>query len=309
MITVTVPATSANLGPGFDVLGLALPFYNRLTLASADTLRFRHSGPEAGGLPEDSRHLAYRAAEMLCEAIGEPVPTWEFAMDVHVPQSRGLGSSSSAIVAGLMAANAWFGDRLTREELLTLATRLEGHPDNVAPALYGGVTAAWQRGETTQCLRLRDRVPASLVLAMPNFELSTSESRRALPDAYPRADVVANLAAVTILTTVMLTDAVECWADGLFDRLHQPYRLPLIPGAEDVAREARRAGAYGVVISGAGPTLLAFTPADRQAAVAQAMVAAWSAADVESRALTFDALAPGAWVEKTRKGATGPEER
>ncbi|HEY9722049.1 MAG TPA: homoserine kinase [Oscillatoriaceae cyanobacterium] len=302
MITVTVPATSANLGPGFDVLGLALPLYNRLTLAPATALRIRHTGPEAAGLPEDPTHLAYRAAEMLCETIEEPVPVWELAMEVHVPQSRGLGSSSSAIVAGLVAANAWFGDRLTREELLTLATRIEGHPDNVAPALYGGVTAAWTRDGVTQCLPLNDRVPASLVLAVPNFHLSTSESRRALPDTYTRADVVENLAAVTILTTVMLKNTVECWADGLFDRLHQPYRFPLIPGAEAVARGARHAGAYGTVISGAGPTLLAFCPEERQAAVALAMVEAWSAAKIESRALTFDALATGAWVESTRRG-------
>jgi homoserine kinase len=297
MITVHVPATSANLGPGFDVLGLALPLYNTLRFAEADSLSIRHTGPEGKHLPTGANHMAYRAAQTLCEEIGEPVPTWALHMEVNIPTSRGLGSSSSAIVAGLAGANAWFGSPLDREALLTLAARIEGHPDNVAPALYGGVTIAWTADGRTRCLPLAERVPAALVLGVPAFHLSTHESRRVLPRHYDRADVIANMAAVTILTTVMLSGAVEYWADGLCDRLHQPYRLPLIRGAEAVQAAARASGAYGVAISGAGPSLIAFCPAASQAAVAQAMVAAWQAAGVESRALTFETLAPGAWIE------------
>lgn len=296
-VTVTVPATSANLGPGFDVLGLALPLYNRLTLEAAPALTIVNAGPEAAGLPTDERHLAHRAAAALCAELGEPVPAWRMTMEVHIPQSRGLGSSSAAIVAGLTAANAWFGSPLDRRGLLKLATRLEGHPDNVAPALYGGVTAAFVQDGEAHCLSLNDQSPAALVVAVPAFKLSTHEARQALPAAYVRADVVANLAAVTVLTTVMLTGKLEWLPYGLKDRIHQPYRLSLIPGADAVEAAAMSAGALGVVISGAGPTLLAFCPPGRQHGVASAMQEAWEDMGTGCRTLTFERLATGASLD------------
>jgi homoserine kinase len=298
MFTVHVPATSANLGPGFDCLGLAVPFYNRLRVSAAPALTIRHSGPECAGLPGDQSHLVHRAAAMLCEAIGKPVPTWCLELDVQIPQSRGLGSSSAAIVAGLWAANAWFDEPLDRQGLLQLACKIEGHPDNVAPALYGGVTAAFTQDGVSRCLPLAAQAPCALVVGVPSFELATAESRRVLPERYARADTVSNLAAVTVLTTVMVTGKVEWLPYGLRDLIHQPYRLPLIPGAEAVRERAEAAGAYGVVISGAGPSLLAFCPAERRDAVAAAMVEGWAQAGVTSRALAFTELATGAWVER-----------
>lgn len=296
-VTVTVPATSANLGPGFDVLGLALPLYNRLTLEAADAPRILNVGPEAAGLPTDARHLAYRAAVALCTELGEPVPAWRLTSEVHIPQSRGLGSSSAAIVGGLVAANAWFGSPLDRRGLLRLATAIEGHPDNVAPALFGGVTAAFVQDGEAHCLSLNAQAPASLVVAVPAFKLSTHEARSALPETYSRADVVANLAAVTVLTTVMLTGRLEWMPYGLKDRIHQPYRLGLIPGADAVEASALTAGALGVVISGAGPTLLAFCPGERQNEVAAAMREAWETLGTTCRTLSFEALAPGARLD------------
>ncbi|MDB5098868.1 MAG: thrB [Cyanobacteria bacterium RYN_339] len=297
MVTARVPATSANLGPGFDLLGLALPLYNRLTLAEAERFEIVNHGPEAAGLPTHERHMAYRAAKALCECIGKPVPTWRLEMEVNIPQSRGLGSSSAAIVSGLVAANGWFGSPLDTEALLSIATQIEGHPDNVGPALYGGVTAAFTQDNVTRCLVLAKSAPTALVLAVPDFKLSTAEARRALPAQYGRSDVVANLASVTILTTVMLTGAVEWLPYGLNDRIHQPYRLPLIKGAEAVTHAARAAGAWGAVISGAGPTLLAMVPPTAAEAVAEAMTAAWRAEGVASRSLVFTALASGACIE------------
>jgi homoserine kinase len=293
-IAVHVPATSANLGPGFDVLGLALPFYNRLTLAAAETLTIVNEGPEAAGLPTDETHLAHRAAALLCAELGKPVPAWRMTLDVQIPQSRGLGSSSAAIVAGLMAANAWFDSPLDTHGLLQLATRMEGHPDNVAPALYGGVTAAFTDNGVTHCVPLASRAPASLVAAIPDFHLATAEARKALPAAYSRADVVANLAAVTVLTTVMTTGAIEWLSYGLKDRIHQPYRLSLIPGADAVEAASSQAGALGLAISGAGPTLLAFCPSDARDGVAAAMREAWEEMGIGCRTLTFEALARGA---------------
>jgi homoserine kinase len=293
-VTVSVPATSANLGPGFDVLGLALPLYNQLTLGEADRLTISHTGPEAAGLPEDERHMAYKAAALLAQELGKPVPAWRMAMDVQIPQSRGLGSSSAAIVAGLVAANHWFGAPLDRQGILKLATRIEGHPDNVAPAIYGGVTAAFSDGDETFCLPLAEQAPCALVTASPDFKLSTAEARRALPAAYSRQDVIANLAAVTILTTVMVKGTLEWLPYGLKDRVHQPYRLSLMPGADAVEAAAIASGALGVVISGAGPTLLAFCPPERAPGVAAAMREAWEEMGIGCRTHEFEALAPGA---------------
>lgn len=297
MKRVTVPATTANLGPGFDLLGLALPLYNTLTVEEAETLTISHTGPEAAGLPEGPEHLSHRAAMRLSEHLGRPMPTWRMRMDVQIPPSRGLGSSSAAIVAGLVAANGWHGEPLSREELLAIATAIEGHPDNVAPAIFGGVTAAFTHEGLTHCVPIAERVPATLVLAVPDFKLATEEARRALPEHYSRQDVITNLAAVTILTTVMSTGKIEYWPLGLIDRIHQPYRLPLIPGAPDVFAAAKAAGAHGCVISGAGPTLLALVPDHRAVAVAEAMETAWSRAGIRSRSLTFEALSRGARLD------------
>jgi homoserine kinase len=150
---------------------------------------------------------------------------------------------------------------------------------------------------STRCLVLTREVPMALVLAVPDFKLSTAEARRALPGQYGRSDVVLNLSAVTILTTVMVTGAVEWLPYGLQDRIHQPYRLPLIKGAEAVTHAARAAGAWGAVISGAGPTLLAMAPPAVADAVAEAMTAAWHAEGVKSRSLVYKELASGASIE------------
>lgn len=297
MITVRVPATSANLGPGFDCLGLALPLFNRLTLAPAERLAIENVGPEAGGLPTDGSHLAHRAAARLCERVGRELPAWSLKMDVAIPQARGLGSSSAAIVAGLLAANAFWGSPLDTEGLLQLASEMEGHPDNVAPALFGGVTAAFEAGGAFRCLRLAATPPCPLVFAVPDFELSTEQSRKALPAQVPMADAVANVASVTALTTVMLGGPLEWLPHGLTDRLHQPYRLGLIRGAGAVVDSAREAGAWGTVVSGAGPTLLAFCRAGREAEVALAMQAAWRQAGVDCRTHVHATLAAGARVE------------
>lgn len=294
MVTVRIPATSANLGPGFDVLGLALPLFNRITLAEADGLGIVHAGPYADGLPADDTHLSLRSARALADQLGRALPTWRWEIDVRIPPSRGMGSSSAAIVGGLVAANEAFGRPLDRQALLDLAANLEGHPDNVAPAIFGGVTAAFMEAGRSTCLPLTDRAPATLVAAVPDFKLSTAEARAVLPASIPRADAIANIAHVTALTTVMLTGEVSWLPLGLRDRLHQPYRLPLVRGAQAVFDAARDAGAWGAVISGAGPTLLAFSPAERAADVGRAMAGAWAAHGVEATIHAFDRLAPGA---------------
>jgi homoserine kinase len=293
-VRLRVPATSANLGPGFDVLGLALPLENRITLRPAERTTFVHTGPYGTGLPEDATHLSCVAAGRLAAELGRELPHWRWEIEVAIPPARGLGSSSAAIVAGLVAANEAFGRPLEPLGLLRLATELEGHPDNAAPALFGGVTASHAEGDAVWCLPLTDRVPATLVAAVPDFQLSTSEARAVLPPTVSRCDAIANVAAVTALTTVMLRQDVSWWAAGLGDRLHQPWRLPLVRGADDVLAAARTAGAWGAVLSGAGPTLLAFAPPARAEAVAEAMGEAWQRHGVRPSVMSFTHLAAGA---------------
>jgi homoserine kinase len=293
-VKLRVPATSANLGPGFDVLGLALPLENRVVVVPAERTSFVHTGPFGAGLPDDASHLSGVAARRLAAEVGLELPTWRWEIEVAIPPARGLGSSSAAIVAGLVAANEAFRRPLDGLRLLRLASELEGHPDNAAPAIFGGVTAAFAEGSTLWCLPLADRVPATLVAAVPDFRLSTAEARAVLPPTVSRADAIANVAAVTALTTVMLRQDVSWWAAGLGDRLHQPWRLPLVRGAEDVLAEARAAGAWGVVLSGAGPTLMAFAPPARAEAVAAAMDQAWRRHGVSPIVKQFTHLAAGA---------------
>lgn len=292
--TVRVPATSANLGPGFDVLGLALPMWNTVAIAAAERTTITHTGPEAAGLPTGRGHLSLHAARTLAAELGRDLPDFAWTIDVVLPPSRGMGSSSAAIVGGLVATNEAFGRPLDREALLQLAARIEGHPDNVAPALYGGVTAAYMEDGRTTCIPITTYVPAALVLAVPDFRLSTNEARAVLPAAIPRADAIANIASVTALTTVMLTGEVSWWPLALRDRLHQPYRLMLIPGAEAVIAAAGEAGAWGTVISGAGPTLMAFAPARCAPDVGKAMAQAWQATGVNATIHVFEHLAEGA---------------
>ncbi|MEB3198304.1 MAG: homoserine kinase [Candidatus Sericytochromatia bacterium] len=292
-MNVRVPATSANLGPGFDVLGLALPLYNDLHLSHAEREHVVHTGPWASALSVESDHLSLQAARRVAALVGRALPPMRWDVTVRIPPARGLGSSSAAIVGGLVAANLLFDTPLSTSQLLMLATDMEGHPDNVAPALHGGVTAAFKDGADTWCLPLATAVPGSLVVAIPDFSLSTAEARQVLPVSVDRQAAIANLAAVTALTSVILTGNVSWWGRALKDQLHQPYRLPLIPGGTEVLEAAREAGAWGAVISGAGPTLLAVCPPDRAATIAAAMRDTWRPhGNVITH--TFNQLAAGA---------------
>lgn len=294
MVTVRVPATSANLGPGFDVLGLALPWDNIFRVTPSDTMELVHHGPYADSVTVRGTHLAFAGAQTLALLVGQPLPTWRWDIHVAIPPARGLGSSSSAVVGGMLVANEAFGRPLDLDNLLALAIQIEGHPDNAAPALYGGVTAAFTDMKDRWCVPLTQQIQASVVVAVPHITQSTAESRRALSTQVSRSAAVYNIAAVSALTHALLTGNPDSWHYGLRDQLHQPDRLPRLRGAEQVLRAAREAGAFGAVLSGSGPTLLAFTPPERAAAVAEAMQLTWAAHDIQVETRYFDTLAPGA---------------
>lgn len=258
-IRVRVPATSANLGPGFDAIGLALQLYNELTLSvvpgSAPRVEIEGEGVET--LPRDNSHLSIQAANILFKAAGSEPPGWSLHQLNAIPLAAGLGSSAAAIIGGMVAANAFLDHPLGRERLLNLAVDLEGHPDNVAPALYGGMVISCRDGKMLRTYRDRPAPGLRLLLAVPEITLATTAARGALPVHVPHGDAAFNVGRAAALTAALIAgkDDVLNWATE--DRLHQPYRYPLIPGAEAALAAARGAGAGGAAISGAGPTVIA----------------------------------------------------
>ena len=288
-VVVDVPATTANLGPGFDCLGAALDLNNRFAMrrieGSGERFELIIEGTEGSHLRGGPENLVYRAAQRVWKAAGlEPVAL-EARVRLAVPPARGLGSSATAIVAGLMGANALVGEPLSKEKLLELAIDIEGHPDNVVPSLLGGLCmtakAASQRWRVVRC----EWTPSvKAVVAIPSIRLSTSEARRAMPKAIPVGDAVVNLGALTLLLQGLRTGNGDLISDGMHDRLHEPYRWRLIKGGDQVKKAAMDAGAWGCAISGAGPSVLALCEEDKGPAVSRAMVKAWEAAGVASRA-------------------------
>ena len=288
-VVVDVPATTANLGPGFDCLGAALDLNNRFAMrrieGGGERFELIIEGTEGNHLRGGPENLVYRAAQRVWKAAGlEPVAL-EARVRLAVPPARGLGSSATAIVAGLMGANALVGEPLSKEKLLELAIDIEGHPDNVVPSLLGGLCmtakAASQRWRVVRC----EWTPSvKAVVAIPSIRLSTSEARRAMPKAIPVGDAVVNLGALTLLLQGLRTGNGDLISDGMHDRLHEPYRWRLIKGGDQVKQAAMDAGAWGCAISGAGPSVLALCEEDKGPAVSRAMVKAWEAAGVASRA-------------------------
>ncbi|QPN63284.1 homoserine kinase [Synechococcus sp. CBW1004] len=287
-VVVNVPATTANLGPGFDCLGAALDLGNRFALQVVDGGAERFDliieGSEGSHLRGGPDNLVYRAAQRVWREAGiEPVAL-EARVQLAVPPARGLGSSATAIVAGLIGANALVGEPLSTEKLLELAIDIEGHPDNVVPSLLGGLClTARTASQRWRVLRCEWAADVQAVVAIPSIRLSTSEARRAMPRSIPIPDAVINLGALTLLLQGLRTGNGDLIADGLHDRIHEPYRWGLIQGGRSVRQAALEAGAWGCVISGAGPTLLALAPPDRAEAISAAMVAAWEREGVSSR--------------------------
>ena len=287
-VQVHVPATTANVCPGFDCLGAALQLDNvfemRCIEGGSERFDLIIEGSEGSHLRGGPDNLVYRAAQRVWKEAGEEPVALEARVRLAVPPARGLGSSATAIVAGLMGANALVGEPLSKEKLLELAIDIEGHPDNVVPSLVGGLCmtakASSHRWRVVRC----EWSPAvQAVVAIPAIRLTTSEARRAIPKAIPVGYAVINLGSLTLLLQGLRTGNGDLITDGMHDRLHEPYRWGLIPGGKAVREAAIQAGAWGCVISGAGPSLLALCKPEFAPAVSQAMVRAWHQAGVESR--------------------------
>lgn len=303
-VRVRVPGTSANCGPGFDCLGLACTVYNdlELRLTREPGLSITMTGEGATNIPCDNRNIVWRSAQYLLEKAGKDKEYRGAVihMENRVPLSRGLGSSATAIVAGLTAANALIGNPFNRREILQFATNIEGHPDNVAPAIFGGFTVNAVTNGRVDCFSFLPRFRMKFVVAVPNFPLSTRMARKVLPTEVPMKDAIFNIGRASMLVAALTRGNERYLRLGLDDALHQPYRAELIPGMYDVFKAARRAGAADATLSGAGPCLIAYVLERRHAeeAVGKAMLEAFRKHDVDARILTLDLDTHGAQILK-----------
>lgn len=259
MIRVQVPATTANLGPGFECLGMALELYTVVEFMPVQSgLNIELSGEGAKDLARDHTNLVYRAAKGVFETVAYRPQGIKIRISSSIPPARGLGSSAAAIIGGVLAANILSGNRLSNRELLNLAASMEGHPDNVTPALCGGIIVVVPVEGDVRYVKISPPAGLKVVVAVPEFQLPTMTAREALPQQVSMQDAVFNLGRVGLLVAALQQGDLSMLGTAMDDRLHQPYRANLIPGMKKVLAAARLAGARGVTLSGSGPTLVAF---------------------------------------------------
>ena len=317
--TVRAPASSANLGPGFDAVGLALGLWNELVVETvgrpdgerargADGGAARRPGGQDDGvvvmaargrdahLLAGRENLSLKAMRTLAEAHGRALPPCRLTPCNGVPVSRGLGSSAAALVAGLVAANRLLDLRLSVTELYRHAWEMEGHGDNVGAACYGGAVLAVPGVQDAVCLCPGDELPLSAVVFIPEATGATWAARAALPQDIPYADAVHNLAAASGLVAGLLRREAALIGASMKDRLHEPYRARLFPHLEPMVEAALAAGAAGACLSGAGPTVLALTPARSAPGVTRALEEVARQMAVTGEARTLDAVSRGAYI-------------
>lgn len=259
MIRVQVPATTANMGPGFDCVGMALKLYNFVEMEAIEQgVVIDVEGDGADKIPRDKSNIVYLAAERVFKIVDRKPAGLRIKLTNNIPLARGLGSSAAATVGGLIAANILVGSPLSEKELLNVATAIEGHPDNVAPALLGGIVVSAKEDDDIKTVKIQPPAGMKCVVAIPDFQLSTKAAREVLPQNVSMEDAVFNLSRTAILVAALMRGDFDLLSIGLDDRLHQPYRANLIPGMKKVFAAAKLAGAKGVALSGAGPTLIGF---------------------------------------------------
>lgn len=313
MIKVSIPATTANLGPGFDCIGLALNLRNTFSVALDENpggVRVTVAGEGESRLPQDAKHLV--AQTMIDETWPGVIPQ-DRGIHIHcenaIPVASGLGSSSTALLAGLifssaLSARSVVGDdpaeiaktvksEVNMNRVLRRAIKLEGHGDNVAPALLGGLILVVPGEELV--IRSVEFAPLKVVVCVPEFDFLTTVARAALPVEYPKADTIFNIGHVTLLVEALRTGDAALLRSAVRDRVHEPYRLPLIPGAKEAREAALDAGAITTCMSGAGPGQLAFADSNHEQ-IGQAMVQAFSAVGLRARAWVLDAVREGTEV-------------
>lgn len=308
--TIKVPATSANLGPGFDTLGLALDLWNETIITSEKEFSVQVTGEGAGRLASGRNNLIVRAAQRLAERAGKPLPPFYAECVNRIPLSSGMGSSSAAIVTGLLAGNALLGNPFSREEILNQACEMEGHPDNVAPAMMGGLVVSTVEGGRVIARKISIMgeqgghvsnqgghigPPLRVTIALPNFYLPTKQARAALPKKVSMRNAIRNISRTALVIEALRVGDLDLLSKVMTDKLHQPYRLKLIPGAASAMEAAKEAGASAVALSGAGPSVVAFSTGE--AGIGESMKRAYEAAGVEARIFRLGVSSRGAELE------------
>mgnify|MGYP001370672063 FL=1 len=259
MIRVQVPASTANLGPGFDCLGMALELYNTVeVIPTSRGLVIDVSGEGAADLPRDEHNLVFQAVQRVFRQVGYSPAGLKLRLFNQIPVARGLGSSTSAIVGGVIAANLLSGGKLSVKEMVVLASSVEGHPDNVAPAVLGGIVVSVQAEGEVKYLKIQPPPGLKGVVAIPDFAFTTKTSREILPTQVTFQDATFNVGRVALLVAALQQGDLSLLGVAMEDRLHQSLRSSYIPGFKKVLAAAKLAGARGVTLSGAGPTVIAF---------------------------------------------------
>lgn len=285
-VSVRVPATSANIGPGFDCLGLAIDLWGTITL---------RAGGEPPSHDDPMASMAVGGARKLYEKLGRDVGAFSAHYEGQIPIARGLGASAVARVGGLVAANKLEGEPLDRDELLVLATDLEGHADNVAPAIFGGLQVSVVEGD--RVLHTAAPLPAGLqcVLFVPEFRIATKDARRVLSATYTRADAVHNIGRSSLLVAAMARGRFDLLNAATQDRIHQPARTALFPAMPAIFQAARDAGAHAAYLSGSGSTLCAFATANTHG-IARAMAEAGASHNIEGHTIITQPTDQGAEI-------------
>lgn len=257
MIKVKVPATTANMGPGFDCIGMALTMYNIVyaeEIASGLEIIVQDGNPN---IPTDKQNLIYQTICYFYDNIGEKVPGIRIIQQDSIPHTRGLGSSAACIVAGLHIANAMSKSFFSKEELVQMAAKIEGHPDNTTPAILGGMTIGAMNGQEMKHVKIRVADKLHFAVMIPDFTLSTERARKALPRQVSLQDAIFNVSRAALLVASMQSGDIDNLDLATEDCLHQPYRASLIPHMDEILERTKQYGAKGAFLSGAGPTLLA----------------------------------------------------
>lgn len=274
MIHIKVPATSANMGPGFDSIGVALQLYNHLWFEQIDEgveiiVKRKHEIE----IPTDKNNLIYRTMVDFFAETGKVIPGVRLVQEDYIPMVRGLGSSAACIVAGLLAANHMSGCHYSKEQLAQIAAKIEGHPDNSNPALFGGMVVG--ATDYNEMRHVRLDLPEDLVFAImaPNFPVSTHDARKVLPSVYDRSDAVFNASRAALLVASIYSGNYENLTMAVQDRIHQPYRSQLIPDMDRIFKAAKNYGALATYLSGAGSTLMAVLTDNKAEAFQQKMTA------------------------------------
>lgn len=262
-----VPATSANLGPGFDCIGMALNLYNYIDFevcASPGFLSLEICGEGQDSLCKDKTNLVYQAFSRTFVRRNEVIPGIKLKLINNIPLARGLGSSSAAIIGGILVANSLLSEKLSHREILDIAMEFEGHPDNIAPALLGGIVLCTANGNGLHYHKMNPPEGLFCSVLVPHYELSTKKARDILPDAVPLEDAVFNVAKMGLFVNAINTGNLELLKEAIDDKIHQPYRSNLIPGLNDLLAQAEELKILGIAISGAGPSIIVFHKQESQ---------------------------------------------